>query len=96
MGVLVRGLGILLRNGTLPECWIPPGELRDQWELLRTRMALRDMRSKLKPRIHAAHESRAQTTQGHERAGVGVGRAALLAESKTPETLRFVAVWPSL
>jgi transposase len=49
-----RGLGILLRNGTLPECWIPPGELRDQRELLRTRMALRDMRIKLKLRIHAA------------------------------------------
>ena len=25
-----NGLGILLRNGTLPEVWIPPGELRDQ------------------------------------------------------------------
>src|SRR5262252_5159751 len=24
-----RGLGILLRNGTLPEVWIPPGELHD-------------------------------------------------------------------
>jgi len=49
-----RGLGILLRNGTLPECWIPPRELRDQRELLRTRMALRDLRTKLKLRIHAA------------------------------------------
>ena len=38
-----KGLGILLRNGTLPECWIPPRELRDQRELLRTRMALRDL-----------------------------------------------------
>ena len=25
-----RGLAILLRNGTLPEVWIPPSELRDQ------------------------------------------------------------------
>jgi hypothetical protein len=25
-----KGLAILLRNGTLPEVWIPPGELRDQ------------------------------------------------------------------
>ena len=33
-----RGLAILLRCGTLPESWIPPGELRDQRELLRTRM----------------------------------------------------------
>ncbi len=49
-----RGLAILLRNGTLPECWIPPRELRDQRELLRTRMALRDVRSGLKLRIYAA------------------------------------------
>ncbi len=35
-----KGLAILLRNGTLPESWIPPGALRDQRELLRTRMAL--------------------------------------------------------
>src|ERR1700675_3096257 len=30
-----KGLAILLRNGTLPEGWIPPGELGDQRELLR-------------------------------------------------------------
>jgi len=49
-----KGLAILLRNGTLPESWTPPGPLRDQRELLRTRMALRDLRSSLKHRIHAA------------------------------------------
>ncbi|WP_026441643.1 IS110 family transposase [Pseudacidobacterium ailaaui] len=49
-----KGLAILLHNGTLPESWIPPGDLRDQRELLRTRMALRDLRSSLKHRIHAA------------------------------------------
>ena len=49
-----RGLAILLRCGTLPESWIPPGELRDQRELLRTRMALRDLRTSLKHRIYAA------------------------------------------
>jgi transposase len=49
-----KGLAILLRNGTLRESWIPPGGLRDQRELLRTRMALRDLRSSLKHRIHAA------------------------------------------
>jgi transposase len=48
------GLAILLHNGTLPESWIPPGELRDRRELLRTRMALRDLRTSLKHRIHAA------------------------------------------
>lgn len=49
-----KGLAILLHNGTLPESWIPPGELRDRRELLRTRMALRDLRSSLKHRIHAS------------------------------------------
>ncbi len=49
-----KGLAILLRNGTLPEVWIPPGELRDQRELLRTRMALRDHRTMLKHRVHSA------------------------------------------
>jgi len=43
-----RGLALLLRNRTLPEVWIPPGEIRDRRELLRTRMALRDMRTFLK------------------------------------------------
>ncbi len=46
-------MAILLRCGTLPESWIPPCELRDQRELLRTRMALRDLRTSLKHRIHA-------------------------------------------
>src|SRR5215469_14437726 len=49
-----RGLAVLLRCGTLPESWIPPGDLRDQRELLRTRMALRDLRTCLKHRIYAA------------------------------------------
>jgi len=48
------GLAILLRNGTLPESWIPSRDLRDVRELLRTRMALRDLRTSLKHRIHAA------------------------------------------
>jgi transposase len=34
------GLAILLRNATLPEVWIPSGELRDQRELLRMRIFL--------------------------------------------------------
>jgi hypothetical protein len=33
-------LAILLRNGTLPEVWFPPSELRDQRELLRLRIFL--------------------------------------------------------
>ncbi len=48
------GLSLLLRCGTLPEVWIPPAPLRDQRELLRTRMALRDLRTALKHRIGAS------------------------------------------
>jgi transposase len=47
-----RGLAILLRNGTLPEVWIPPGELRDQRELLRLRIFLVRLKTRVKNRIH--------------------------------------------
>jgi transposase len=47
-----RGLAILLRNGTLPEVWIPPIELRDQRELLRLRIFLVRLRTRVKNRIH--------------------------------------------
>jgi transposase len=46
-----NGLGILLRNGTLPEVWIPPAELRDQRELLRLRMFLVRQKTRVKNRI---------------------------------------------
>src|SRR5262247_3367444 len=49
----VRGLNQLQRTGTLPTVWIPPGELRDQRDLPRTRMALVRQRTQLKNRIHA-------------------------------------------
>jgi transposase len=48
-----RGLNQLQRNGTLPTVWIPPGELRDQRDLPRTRMVLVRQRTRLKNRIHA-------------------------------------------
>jgi transposase len=48
-----QGLAVLLRNGTLPSVWIPPGELRDQRELPRMRMSLVSIRTMLKNRIHA-------------------------------------------
>jgi len=41
------GLTTLLRNGTLPEVWIPPGELRDQRELLRLRIFLVHLRTRV-------------------------------------------------
>jgi transposase len=48
-----RGLAMLNRNGTLPAVWIPPSELRDQRELSRMRMAMTQVRTKFKNRIHA-------------------------------------------
>jgi len=48
-----RGLAMLLRNGTLPEVWIASKEMRDQRELLRWRMNLSNMRTRVKNRIHA-------------------------------------------
>ena len=47
-----KGLAILLRNGTLPEVWIPPADLRDQRELLRLRIFLVRLRTRVKNRIH--------------------------------------------
>ena len=49
----VDGLARLHRNGTLPEVWIAPSEIRDQRELPRMRMTLVSIRTKLKNRIHA-------------------------------------------
>jgi transposase len=49
----VHGLNRLQRNQTLPEVWIPPGELRDLRELTRTRMVLTNLRTRLKNRLGA-------------------------------------------
>jgi len=49
----VRGLNRLQQVGTLPTVWIPPGVLRDQRDLTRTRMYLVAQRTRLKNRIHA-------------------------------------------
>jgi transposase len=48
-----EGLAILLRSGTLPTVWIPPGKTRDKRELPRTRMALSKLRTVIKNRIHS-------------------------------------------
>jgi len=49
----VRGLNRLQRAGTLPTVWIPPSDLRDKRDLLRTRMYLVNQRTRMKNRIHA-------------------------------------------
>ena len=48
------GLAMLLRNGTLPEVWIPPAQMRDVRGLLRARLSLRRHTTMLKNRIHGA------------------------------------------
>jgi transposase len=48
-----NGLAMLNRNGTLPVVWTPPSEIRDQRELSRMRMAMVQVRTKFKNRIHA-------------------------------------------
>jgi transposase len=48
-----RCLATLLRNGTLPEAWIPPAELRDLRNLMRSRLALREYQTCLKNRLVA-------------------------------------------
>ncbi len=74
-----KGLAILLRNGTLPEVWIPPAEIRDQRELLRTRMAVRDVRTMLKHRIHSALERYGVFSPGISDLFGAAGREALAA-----------------
>lgn len=49
-----QGLALLLRNGSLPEVWIPPASLLDLRDLMRTRLATRQQGSLLKCRILAA------------------------------------------
>ena len=61
------GLAMLLRNGTLPEVWIPPATLRDLRGLLRTRLALRQHTTTLKNRIHGALRRYGQCEPGEPR-----------------------------
>jgi transposase len=49
-----KGLATLLLNGTLPEVWVPGGNVRDLRGLLRSRLALRRMGTALKNRISSA------------------------------------------
>jgi transposase len=66
-----KGLAILLRNGTLPEVWIPPRELRDQRELLRLRIFLVRLRTRVKNRIHGTLARHNIQVPGSDLFGVG-------------------------
>jgi len=84
----------LARNGTLPESWIPPSTLRDQRELLRTRMALRDLRASLKHRIHAAVDRYGLHTDSISDLFGSKGREYLASRLPEfpPETARMIEV----
>jgi transposase len=69
-----RGLAILLRNGTLPEVWIPPSELRDQRELLRLRIFLVRLRTRVENRIHGTLSRHNVHVAGADLFGVGARR----------------------
>jgi transposase len=48
-----KGLATLERLGSLPTVWLAPGDLRDERDLPRTRMAISKIRTALKNRIHS-------------------------------------------
>jgi transposase len=83
------GLALLLRNGTLPEVWIPPAELRDLRGLLRTRLALRRHTTTLKNRIHGAIRRYGQWEPGEAKnlfAGKGRVQLSVYVGALPPET----------
>jgi transposase len=88
-----KGLAKLLHLGSLPTVWLPPGEIRDERELHRTRMALSKLRTALKNRIHATLAKYAVATTEHSDIFVGAGRAWLesVLPELPPETGRCVA-----
>ncbi|MCL4466701.1 MAG: IS110 family transposase [Chloroflexi bacterium] len=84
------GLATLLHNGTLPTVWLPPGLVRDQRELPRTRMALTAIRTALKNRIHSTLAKYALSPTGISDLFSKKGRAWLenAAGRLPPETAR--------
>ena len=56
-GIDARSVALMLRNGTLPEVWIPEAKTRDLRHLVRTRLYLRNTQTRLKSRIIAALNS---------------------------------------
>jgi transposase len=87
-----RGLGILLRNGTLPEVWIPPADLRDQRALLRTRVRLVRIGTGLKNRVPGAWDRYGLQSEGISDLFGKLGRQHLAGclESLPPHTQQSV------
>jgi len=88
-----KGLARLLHLDSLPTVWLPPGEIRDERELHRTRMALSKLRTALKNRIHATLAKYGITTSDHSDIFTGTGRGWLQTSLSRlpPETGRCVA-----
>lgn len=72
-----QGLATLVHLGSLPTVWLPPGEIRDERELHRTRMAFTKTRTALKNRIHATLSKYALNTSEHSDIFAGAGRSWL-------------------
>jgi len=69
-----KGLAKLLHLDSLPTVWLPPGEIRDERELHRTRMALSKLRTALKNRIHSTLAKYGISTAEHSDIFAGTGR----------------------
>ena len=85
-----QGLATLVHLGSLPTVWLPPGEIRDERELHRTRMAFSKTRTALKNRIHATIAKYALNTSEYSDIFAGAGRSWLekSIEMLPPETGR--------
>lgn len=87
-----KGLAKLLHLDSLPTVWLPPGEIRDERELHRTRMALTKLRTALKNRMHATLAK--YGIRGNENSDIFVGAGRAWLESVLvqlpPETGRCV------
>jgi len=87
-----NGLLTLLQTGALPTVWLPPGPVRDERELYRTRINLCKQRTGLKNRVHATLAKYALYAQDESDIFGGKGREWLgtALHSLPPETRRCV------
>lgn len=84
-----RGMNRLQRVGTLPSVWIPPAELRDKRELLRTRMMFVQQQVRLKNRIHAVLDKHAVRIDWTDAFGVAGLKDIEVAVAKMPAETNF-------
>jgi len=100
-----QGLAILQHPGSLPTVWIAPGEIRDERELPRTRMALSKVRTMLTssrcPSGRTAcippwpHLPSRQDIPKEHRDGAGTVWRAVPGSTRSPSTLRAISTLPN-